>query len=203
MTTEASGELETQLIQKSARVPFDDQPNYQARINQINPTLVRQYLENVKSGLVDDELRDEEIYEKLGLLWRVNGHSVPRNVALLFFSFKPEEFFRGAMIELARYSFEGDVLDEQTIKGPLDHQLRLAVNAVQSMIGTLRKKLDGQAGRGSFPLATPLAVGNTLVYPGLGTLMAVDARTGKHLWSGVEIDASFQHAVREVAIVGQ
>ena len=144
-TLEAKGELETQLIQKSARVPFDDQPNYKAQIKQISPTLVRQYLENVKSGLSDDDLRDEEIYEKLGLLWRVNGHSVPRNVALLFFSFKPEEFFRGAMIELARYSFEGDLLDEQTIKGPLDHQLRLAMNAVQSMIGTLRKKIDGQA----------------------------------------------------------
>ena len=144
MTIEAAGELERLLIQKSERVPYDDQPNFKARLGQISPVLVRQYLENVKSGLLDDEISDEEIYEKMNLLWPVNGHSVPRNVALLFFNFNPETFFRGAIVELARYSFEGDVLDEQIIKGPLDHQVRLTVNSVRSLIRTLSKKIDGQ-----------------------------------------------------------
>ena len=146
-TIEATGDILNQLQQKSSRVPFDDRANYQASISQISPALVRQYLEAVRSRLADEigQGRDEEIYDQLGLLMRNNGHRVPRNIALLFFNHQPEKFFRGAIIEIARYSFEGDVLDERTITGPLTDQIKLAINDIRSRIGTLRKKIDGQA----------------------------------------------------------
>lgn len=48
----------------------------------------------------------------------------PRNVALLFFHPAPHEFFTGAKTEIATYTHDGDVTEEEVITGPIDQQIQ-------------------------------------------------------------------------------
>ena len=49
---------------------------------------------------------------------------VPRNVALLFFHPTPHEFFTGAKTEIAIYTHDDDVTEEEVITGPIDQQIQ-------------------------------------------------------------------------------
>ena len=51
----------------------------------------------------------------------MNGHDVPRNVGLLFFSDAPQHWFRGAWIEVVRFAADraGEVQEERVFKGSL------------------------------------------------------------------------------------
>lgn len=71
------------LLETTARVPWDDRRAVQARVEDLRAELVREYLRDVRSGLLDqpDEL---EIYRRMRLTIPINGHDVPRNVGLLF-----------------------------------------------------------------------------------------------------------------------
>lgn len=48
----------------------------------------------------------------------------PRNVALLFFHPAPHEFFTGAKTEIATYTHDGDVTEEEVITGPMTSRFR-------------------------------------------------------------------------------
>jgi ATP-dependent DNA helicase RecG len=66
---------------------------------------------------------------------RTNGHTVPRNVGLFFFSEHPERWFRGAQIEVAEFSDQagGDLQDERIFRGPLIHQLHQCLTWIENM----------------------------------------------------------------------
>ena len=82
-TIEAKGQLLTDLLNLCAKVPFDDRRASQFTVNDLRSTLVREFLNQVESGLVD-EPNDYKIYRQLWLTAKVNDHEVPRNIALLF-----------------------------------------------------------------------------------------------------------------------
>ncbi len=145
-TVKARGELERQLFELTARVPFDDQPNRHARIEDLRPMEVRGFLRQVGSALVDSEqepVDDRELYRRLRLVARENEHEVPRNVALLFFNGYPDEIFPGACIEVVRFpeGAGGDFLDERTFRGPLPDQIRSAMTYVEGLGSTFVRKV--------------------------------------------------------------
>ncbi|MEW5987596.1 MAG: ATP-binding protein, partial [Chloroflexota bacterium] len=104
-TIEAKGEMLTQLMQLTARVPFDDRRNLSATIDELSLSLIRRYLSNVKSDLAvaGQDLGLLGLCKRLRLSVPANGFEVPRNVALLFFSNDPGRYFVGARVEVVQF----------------------------------------------------------------------------------------------------
>jgi ATP-dependent DNA helicase RecG len=147
-TIKARGEVLRQLNELAAKVPFDDRRHLTAHVEHISPLLVRRFLREIGSKLVEQEPIDNlDLYRKLRLLQRLNGHEAPRNFALLFFNEEPHEFFRGAWIEVARFpeGAEGDVIEERPFRGPLPDQIQQVLHYLEGLGGTLIRKVRGQA----------------------------------------------------------
>lgn len=144
-TVEAKGAVLAQLIQLTAKVPFDDRRALGVPLEKLRDVAVREFLADIQSGLLE-ETDAREIYRRMFLSARVNGHEVPRNVGLLFFSYDPEEWFRGARIEVARFAdFAGDIIEERTFRGPLHHQLRGCLPYLRSFSTQHVVKLEDRA----------------------------------------------------------
>jgi ATP-dependent DNA helicase RecG len=124
-TVEARGAVLTQLLQLTARVPFDDRRALGVPIEKLRESKVREFLSDIRSGLLEEK-DARQIYRRMFVSARVNGHEVPRNVGLLFFSDDPEEWFRGARIEVVQFAGDasGNVLEEKVFRGPLHQQAR-------------------------------------------------------------------------------
>lgn len=148
-TVQAKGETLNQLIQMTAKTPFDDRRNLSAILETISPTLVRHFLSNIKSDLVSPtaNISDLAIYHRLRLTTPVNSHEVPKNVALLFFVNDPEQFFPGARIEVVQFGDDagGDLIEEKIFKGPLDIQVSQTLDYLNFFSTTLIKKISTQA----------------------------------------------------------
>ncbi len=148
-TLQARGDTLRQLLESAAKVPFDDRRNLHARLEDVSPSLVRRFLHEIGSELVahTQPLDAALLYRHMNLVVRVNGHEVPRNVALLFFNEEPERFFAGARLDVVRFAEDsgGDLLEERAFRGPLPLQIREALAYLESQAGTRVVKVPGQA----------------------------------------------------------
>lgn len=148
-SVEAKSDILTQLMQMTAKVPFDDRRNSSVSINVISPVLVRNFLSDVKSDLASTEIHiaDEELYKHLRISVRINAHEVPRNIALLFFTNDPTEFFPCARIEIVQFGDDsgGDLIEEKDFRGPLHLQIRQALDYLDSFSTKMIKKIPGVA----------------------------------------------------------
>ncbi len=122
-TVEAKKQILTDLLQMTAKVPFDDRPARDFTLSDLRASLVREFLREIQSGL-ENERDEPEIYRRMRITKRMNEHEVPRNIALLYFSDDPEQAFRGARIEVVHFANGGDILEEHVFRGPLLRQLR-------------------------------------------------------------------------------
>ncbi len=157
-TIEAKGDPLRQLMERTAKVPFDDRRNQEARVEDISPTLVRRFLADVQSELVTAErvIDDRELYRGLRLTAPLDSQEVPRNVALLFFHEEPERFFKGARIEVVQFADDagGNLIEERKIGGPLAEQVKNSVEYLNGLSDVLLRKVPGRA-----------EVGRTVAYP--------------------------------------
>lgn len=136
-------ELKTQLMQLTARVPFDDRRALQASVLDIRETKVREFLHDVGSGLVEEQ-DTRSLYRSLRIAEPVNGHDAPRNIGLLFFSQNPEQWFPGARIEVVQFADDaaGNMLEEKVFeKRPIHEQLRECLSYLDSLSARLIQKL--------------------------------------------------------------
>lgn len=133
-TIEAKGEFLTTLMQQTARVPFDDRRAFEATNDDLRIALVREFLSDVHSDLVHEPNADR-VYSAMQIVARQNGHTVPKNVGLLFFTDDPERWFRGARIELVEFNDDagGNTLSEKVFAGPIQHQLRQCLRYLENM----------------------------------------------------------------------
>ncbi len=163
-TVEATGKLLTDLLSMCAKVPFDDRRAPQFTVHDLRATLVREFLHEVSSNLLQDP-DDHEIYRRLRLTWRVNGHEVPRNVALLFFADDPEITFPGARIEVVHFApgADGNTLHEQTFRGPLPHQLKSCLTYLKSFSTLYIQKHEDRPEASHWASFPPAALEETLV----------------------------------------
>lgn len=146
-TVEAVGDLRRQLMEQAAKIPFDDRRSLTGTVNDISPSLVIQFLRDIRSHLATMAFAPEEIYEKLRLVVPVNSHTLPRNVALLFFNADPERFFRGTRIEVVQFGDDagGDLIHERIFSGPLPEQVRTSVKYLIDLGGAMLRKMPDQA----------------------------------------------------------
>ncbi len=100
-----NNEQQTELIQLTARIPFDDRVNTFASVTDLSKSLMREHLQETNSKLYEEseEMSVEELAEKMNLSQGANEHLFPKNVGLLMFSKKTQEYFKGAIIELVEF----------------------------------------------------------------------------------------------------
>jgi ATP-dependent DNA helicase RecG len=148
-TIEAKGETLRQLQEISIRIPFDDQVNHQATINNLDLGLIREYLQETESGLFDESTKMPfpDLARAMLIARGPAENLLPVNVGLLFFSERPEDFFPYSWIEVAIHKdYTGRGFEEFYFKGPLHKQLREALSLIKSrIIGEKVIKVKGQA----------------------------------------------------------
>lgn len=148
-TVRAQGDNLTQLMQMTAKVPFDDRRNNTVPVDVISPSLVRKYLADIRSDLVAPEvnLQDRDLYRYMKIVSPMNSHEAPRNVALLFFTENPEQYFPGIQIEIVQFGDDagGDLIEEKVFRGPIHFQLRQALDYLNSFSTSMIKKIPGRA----------------------------------------------------------
>ncbi len=147
-TVKATGELLTQPLQLTAKVPFDDRRRLDAPMSAIDGSLLRRFLADVKSDFASpgEGLSTEEILRRLRLTVGTNGTEAPRNVALLFFSERPDVYFGGAWIDVAYFRDDagGDLIETRPFRGPLAQQIRQVLEHLGEASQFIRK-VPGQA----------------------------------------------------------
>lgn len=120
-------EQETELIQLTAKIPFDDRVNQQAKISDLSFALMREHLEKTKSKLFDESARMsvEALAHQMNLSQGANEHLFPKNVGLLMFSTDPQKYFKGAQIDLVEFpeGVAGKNFTEKIFKGTIQQQL--------------------------------------------------------------------------------
>ncbi|MEZ4776593.1 MAG: ATP-binding protein [Bacteroidia bacterium] len=133
----AQGENLRRLHELTARIPFDDRVNNQATINDLNLGLIREYLQEINSNLLEEseKMPFADLCRTMLIGKGPREDFRPVNVGLLFFSKQPERFFERAWIELVWHKDEsGKNFKEVYFKGPLHKQLRDTLSFIRSNI---------------------------------------------------------------------
>ena len=157
VNAEIRGNLVARLLEKTARVPWDDRVLAEATVEDLREAKVREFLRDVQSGLLE-ETDAKELFRRLRITRRINGRDAPRNIGLLFFTFDPSSWFRGAKIEVVQFAAgeAGDVQEERTFSGPLPDQVRGCLNYLENLSAHhLQKQEHRSQVRGwvSYPLS--------------------------------------------------
>jgi ATP-dependent DNA helicase RecG len=137
-TVQADKDERDELISLTRQTPFDDRINTQASIEDISPLLVREYLQNVKSSLVDqiETTPINDIYRAMDLVSGPDELLYPKNVALMMFNYRPEKFFPYSRIEIVEFpNGLGDPVfyEKPTITGPVYLQIQRALAQLESI----------------------------------------------------------------------
>ena len=122
-----NGEQEQELIQLTAKIPFDDRVNTQVSIAEFSLGLMREHLFKTGSKLYEEssKLSIEQLAEQMNLCNGANEHLFPKNVGLLMFSEHPDRFFKGAYIDYVEFpdGVAGKTIIEKRFTGPIQKQL--------------------------------------------------------------------------------
>lgn len=123
-----------ELLQLTAKVPFDDRRALQATTDDLRESKVREFLKDIRSGLLEEKV-SLEVYKKLRITAPVNAHEVPRNIGLMMFSESPESWFAGARIEVVHFAADvsGNVLEEKLFRGGIHEQLKNALDYLEGI----------------------------------------------------------------------
>ncbi len=151
LTMKATGNIMTDLLEMTAKIPFDDRRyrSLEITVDVISPSLVRNFLSDIHSDMVAPgvDIPDNEILRNMNISVKINSHEVPRNVALLFFTNSPDQYLPGAKMETAQFGDDagGDLIEEKYFRGPIHHQIRQALDYLNSLSSTMVRKIPGAA----------------------------------------------------------
>ena len=141
-TIQPSEEELRDLYSLANNVPFDDRVNHQGELNDLNITLIQQYLREVGSDLYTESGRMDfaDLCRNMNLVSSLPEYVKPKNVGLMFFSLEPEKFFPYAQIDVVQFPDDlgGDQIIEKTFTGPLHQQLRETLQYIRNSIITER-----------------------------------------------------------------
>ena len=141
-TIQPSEEELRDLYSLANNVPFDDRVNHQGELNDLNITLIQQYLREVGSNLYTESGRMDfaDLCRSMNLVSSLPEYVKPKNVGLMFFNLEPEKFFPYAQIDVLQVPDDlgGDQIIEKTFTGPLHQQLREALQYIRNSIITER-----------------------------------------------------------------
>ncbi len=144
------GEIEQELLNRAAKVPFDDRRNHHAAIGDLQLRLIQAHLQEVGSDLFHDAgaMPMTELCERLRIVDGPPEDLRPRNVALMFFADHPERWFDTAWIDVVHFPDgpSGDGMREKRFVGPIGAQLRAALSYIRDQFIEERvTKIPGRA----------------------------------------------------------
>ena len=148
-TIEATDIDVKEVMSLSHNIPFDDRINSKAEMKDLKYPIIKNYLQNVGSSLLDDI--DNMDTEKLARIMRIadgpQEYYKPLNVGILFFNDHPEMFFPYSQIEVVNIPDPtGQGMEERIFTGPIDEQLQNALNYIKNnVIAEKIFKVPGQA----------------------------------------------------------
>lgn len=148
-TVRAKGEILRQLIEMTAKTPFDDRQNLEAKVIELSPILVKRYLTEVKSDLLASEppLEDLQFYSALRIVKPVHDYLAVKNCGLLFFIENPEKYFPGARFDVVQFGDDagGNLIEEKNFTGPLNVQVESVIDYLNSLTNLQLMKVPGKA----------------------------------------------------------
>jgi ATP-dependent DNA helicase RecG len=126
-SVKANTEEQQDLISLANQIPFDDQANTRAKMENISMVLVKTYLNKVNSRLGDQvgKIPDRELLGQMELISGPNEYVFPRNVGLMMFAEQPENFFPYAQVEIVEFpdGDAGKIIEHPPITGPIPEQI--------------------------------------------------------------------------------
>jgi|LAHS01.1.fsa_nt_gb ATP-dependent DNA helicase RecG len=129
-TVEANDKEIKELFEVASDVPFDDRPCPWAVPEDLSKELMQEYLSMTKSNLagIAQGMTIRDLAQAMGLLDGPSEDRHPTNVALLMFSYKVNDFFPEAYINIVTIpQASGEDILEKDFKGPIQYQLRDAL----------------------------------------------------------------------------
>ena len=131
-------EQKVELIQLTAKIPFDDRVNSHTEIDELSFALMREHLSKTKSKLYQESasMSVEELADKMNLSQGAKEHLFPKNVGLLMFSNNPDKFFNGVQIDVVEFpnGLGAKEFNEKTFKGAIQKQLTDALSYLKANI---------------------------------------------------------------------
>lgn len=124
-----------ELIRSVELVPFDDRINRKAIINDLKPSLIREFLSDIDSELVTrfDEIGFVDICKSLHIVDGPEEDLRPKNVGLLLFNDRPEKFLPYSYIVVDYIPDPtGDGIITKTFYGPIYRQLKDAIQYIKN-----------------------------------------------------------------------
>jgi len=149
-TVEAKGALKTELYSLANKIPFDDRQNGAASVTDLSPTLIQNFLAEVKSELatVAAGLSLDELGRRMQIVRGPPEAPRPLNVGLMFFTPDPTRWFAQAQIDVVHLpqGRGGDQIFEKVFTGPLGAMLRDALGYLRNNVVThYTRKVPDQA----------------------------------------------------------
>ena len=106
----------------------------------MNITLIRNYLKEVNSSLYEKAQTGDfvEVCRDMNIISALPEYIKPKNVGLMFFSLEPDKFFPYTQIDVVQFprGLGGNDIIEKTFKGPIQQQLREALQYIRNMVIT-------------------------------------------------------------------
>jgi len=146
-SVKANQQEQQELISLANQVPFDDQANTQASLNDISTTLIRDHLRITKSRLheISESLSKADLLGQMELVSGPPEMLFPRNIALMLFSEKPEKFFPNTRIEIVEFPNGADdpeFTERPPFTGPVQQQITKVIDFFKTNI--LQEKIIKQ-----------------------------------------------------------
>lgn len=142
----AKGDYEIELLNMANRVPFDDRGNISATTSDVSMLLIRDYLTQTGSKLVEqlETSSPLQILRQMDLVEGPNENIRVKNIALMLFSYQPEKYFPGTQVDIVIYPKGKDVdpdnfIEINPIKGPVHQIIRRTLDYVKTMV--IRQKV--------------------------------------------------------------
>ncbi len=126
-----------ELMSLSHNIPFDDRINPKAEMKDLKYPIIKNYLQNVKSSLLEsmDYLDIEQLAKNLRIADGPSEYYKPLNVGILFFNDSPEKFFPYSQIEVVNIPDPtGQGMEERIFTGPIDEQLRNSLRYLKNNV---------------------------------------------------------------------
>lgn len=146
-SVKANQQEQQELISLANQVPFDDRSNTNATLNDISTTMVRDHLRITKSRLHEfsESLSKADLLGQMDLVSGPPEMLFPRNVALMLFSEKPDEFFPYTRIEVVEFPNGADdpeFNERPPFTGPVQQQITKVIDFFKTNI--LQEKIIKQ-----------------------------------------------------------
>jgi len=137
-TVIARGNYLTELLSLAQSIPFDDRYNQQATLEDLETSLIQEYLTEVGSELASQvkDIDFEKLCRQMNIVGGATENPLPKNVGLMFFNQNPAKFFPHTQIDVVKLptGASGDKIIEKSFFGPINQQIRDALHYIDTTV---------------------------------------------------------------------